>query len=150
MFPCPGSPPTSTACPPTSTRSARPSSGSASRSRTSTAVPATGLRGPLVAGRVEIEELTGLKKPIRWCQVDTGSSNGVEGPRGVICGARNFAVGDLVVVACPARCFPRFTISARKTYGHVSDGMIASARELGIGADHARHPGVPAGRCGPR
>ena len=41
------------------------------------------LTGPLVAGRVlDIEELTGLKKPIRWCQVDTGDA---EGPRGVIC-----------------------------------------------------------------
>ena len=40
----------------------------------------TGLRGPLVAGRVvAIEEMAGLKKPIRWCQVDTGSSNGAEG-----------------------------------------------------------------------
>src|SRR5690606_4224628 len=29
-----------------------------------------------------------------------------------------------------------FEISARKTYGHVSDGMIASARELGLGQEH--------------
>ncbi|NLT26922.1 MAG: phenylalanine--tRNA ligase subunit beta, partial [Microbacteriaceae bacterium] len=29
-----------------------------------------------------------------------------------------------------------FVISARKTYGHVSDGMMASMRELGIGDDH--------------
>ena len=78
------------------------------------------LTGPLVAGRVlEIEELTGLKKPIRWCQVDTGDT---DGPRGIICGARNFAVGDLVVVALPGAVLPGgFAISARETYGHVSD-----------------------------
>jgi phenylalanyl-tRNA synthetase beta chain len=90
--------------------------------------------GPLLAGRVEsIEELQGLKKPIRYCLVDVGA----EQPQGIICGARNFAEGDLVVVALPGAVLPGdFTISARKTYGHVSNGMICSGRELGVSDDH--------------
>ncbi|MDT7612721.1 MAG: phenylalanyl-tRNA synthetase beta chain [Pseudonocardiales bacterium] len=93
------------------------------------------ITGPLVVGLVkEIEELTGLKKPIRWCQVQVGP----ETTNGIICGARNFAVGDLVVVSLPGAVLPGgFVISARKTYGHTSEGMIASSRELGIGSDHA-------------
>ena len=49
--------------------------------------------GPLTVGRVvEIEELTEFKKPIRACKVDVGEAQ----PRDIVCGARNFAVGDLV------------------------------------------------------
>jgi phenylalanyl-tRNA synthetase beta chain len=74
-------------------------------------------------------------KTIRWCQVRI--ADGAE-PRGIVCGAHNFAVGDRVVVALPGAVLPGgFEISARKTYGHVSDGMICSERELGIGDDHA-------------
>ncbi|MCO7221394.1 phenylalanine--tRNA ligase subunit beta [Klenkia sp. PcliD-1-E] len=98
--------------------------------------------GPLVVGKVlEIEELTGFKKPIRYCRVDVGNpgdagGGGREG-RGIVCGARNFAVGDLVVVALPGVVLPgEFAIAARETYGRVSDGMICSVRELGIGEDH--------------
>jgi len=93
------------------------------------------ITGPLVVGLVrEIEELTGLKKPIRWCQVQIGPDT----TNGIICGARNFAVGDLVVVSLPGAVLPGgFAISARRTYGHTSDGMIASSKELGIGSDHA-------------
>ena len=96
-----------------------------------------GFNGTLLVGHVsEIEELTGFKKPIRWCQVDVGSAG--SGVRGIICGASNFAVGDRVAVALPGTILPGdFQIAARETYGHVSDGMICSERELGLGEDHA-------------
>lgn len=93
------------------------------------------ITGPLVIGRVEqIEELTGFKKPIRFCQVEVGESE----PRGIVCGARNFATGDLIVAALPGAVLPGpFEIASRKTYGHISDGMICSVSELGIGSDHS-------------
>ena len=95
-----------------------------------------GVIGELIVGRVEsIEELAEFKKPIRWCQVDVGQAHGRV--RGIICGARNFQAGDLVVVALPGTTLPGgFTITARETYGHVSDGMICSERELGLGDAH--------------
>jgi phenylalanyl-tRNA synthetase beta chain len=97
--------------------------------------PGSDVSGPLVVGRVlsfESEEHPN-GKTIRWCQVDVGEG----GPRGIVCGAPNFSDGDLVVVALPGAVLPGgFEIAARKTYGHVSDGMICSARELGLGDDH--------------
>ncbi|SDD99116.1 phenylalanine--tRNA ligase subunit beta [Rhodococcus tukisamuensis] len=91
--------------------------------------------GPLVVGRVtSITELTEFKKPIRMCQVDVGEAE----DRGIVCGARNFAEGDLIVAALPGAVLPGdFKIAARKTYGQVSDGMICSVAELGIGKDHS-------------
>lgn len=93
--------------------------------------------GPVVVGRVIDfdEEPQKNGKTIRWCQVDVGEANG--GVRGIVCGASNFHPGDKVVVTLPGAVLPGpFPIAARKTYGHVSDGMIASARELGLGDEH--------------
>ena len=86
-------------------------------------VPLGPVTGPLTIGRVtEIAELSEFKKPIRACRVDVG------GPvdREIICGATNFAVGALVVVALPgttllyrlfhgerARVFTRRPLAAR-------------------------------------
>ncbi|SDR26693.1 phenylalanine--tRNA ligase subunit beta [Thermostaphylospora chromogena] len=84
----------------------------------------------VVVGEVlDIEELTGFKKPIRYCQVEVGES----APRGIICGAVNFSVGDRVPVALPGAVLPGgFEIGSRKTYGRLSDGMICSEQELGL------------------
>jgi phenylalanyl-tRNA synthetase beta chain len=110
------------------------------------------VRGPLVVGRVaEIEELTDFKKPIRYCQVEVGETDSGEKERkGIICGATNFAEGNLVVVALPGTVLPGdFEITSRKTYGRVSEGMIASAKELGIGEDHDGILVLPPGSADP-
>lgn len=103
--------------------------------------------GPLTVGRVaEIEELTEFKKPIRACKVDVGEPE----LRDIVCGATNFAVGDLVVAALPGTVLPGdFTIAARKTYGRVSDGMICSSAEMNLGVDHSGILVLPPGTAEP-
>jgi phenylalanyl-tRNA synthetase beta chain len=90
------------------------------------------IRGVVVARVLEIEAIDGQKKPIRWVRLTDGSEE-----RQVICGATNFSVGDVVAYARPPATLPGgFEIAARKTYGHLSDGMICSGRELGLSDDH--------------
>ena len=103
--------------------------------------------GPLTVGRViEIEDLTEFKKPIRACKVDVGEDDARE----IICGATNFVAGDLVVVALPGTTLPGgFKITERKTYGRTSDGMICSAAELGLTADHSGILVLPPGTAEP-
>ncbi len=115
------------------------------------------VEGPLVVGRVLslVKEAQANGKIINYCRVDVGVHNdpaglnglaighapddGLDFPpsRGIVCGAHNFVEGDYVVVVLPGGVLPGpFSISGRKTYGHWSDGMICSARELGLGDDH--------------
>ena len=103
--------------------------------------------GPLTVGRViEIEDLTEFKKPIRACKVDVGEDDARE----IICGATNFVTGDLVVVALPGTTLPGgFKITERKAYGRTSDGMICSAAELGLAADHSGILVLPPGTAEP-
>jgi len=99
----------------------------------------TEISGPLVVGRVLTMEPEPQKngKTINWCTVDVGAANGTGEPQGIVCGAHNFKPGDLVVVILPGGVLPGgFQIGARKTYGHLSAGMICSGRELGISDDH--------------
>jgi phenylalanyl-tRNA synthetase beta chain len=100
--------------------------------------------GPIVVGQVVefVEEPQSNGKTIRWCQVQVApagekAADGGADLRGIVCGALNFEVGDKVVVCLPGSVLPGdFRISARSTYGHVSDGMIASGRELNLSDDH--------------
>ena len=107
--------------------------------------------GPLTIGRVStIEELTEFKKPIRACTVDVGEGSNGGSDRDIVCGATNFAVGDLVAVALPGATLPGdFQIATRKTYGRTSDGMICSAAELGMGTDHSGILVLPPGTAEP-
>ncbi|MCP1413360.1 phenylalanine--tRNA ligase subunit beta [Paenarthrobacter sp. A20] len=111
--------------------------------------PTDELTGPVVVGQVLslVKEPQTNGKTINWCQVRvvpegqeqmlTGEGIDPSGVQGIICGAHNFVEGDKVVVTLPGAVLPgNFQISARKTYGHLSAGMIASVRELGIGDDH--------------
>ncbi|MGO8956539.1 MAG: phenylalanine--tRNA ligase subunit beta [Streptosporangiaceae bacterium] len=99
------------------------------------------ITGVVVAEVLSIEELTGFNKPIRYCQVSAGDGR----ERHVICGATNFAAGDRVALATPGAILPGgFEIGARKTYGRVSEGMICSVFELGIGDDHSGIMVLPA------
>jgi len=103
------------------------------------------IQGPLVVGQVvSIEQVEGQKKPIRYVGLDCGEAE----VRYVICGASNFSVGDRVVVSLPGAVLPGgFEIAARQTYGHTSNGMICSARELNLSDDHTGiivlHEGKP-------
>lgn len=101
--------------------------------------------GPVVVGQVLefTDEPQSNGKTIRWCSVRVApegqkAADGGEDVRGIVCGASNFEVGDKVVVCLPGSVLPGdFAIAARSTYGHISDGMLASAKELSLNDDHA-------------
>jgi len=84
----------------------------------------------LVGQVLDIEELAGFAKAIRYCHVDVGTA-----VHEVVCGAANFAVGDRVAFATPGSRLPGGMIGTRTTYGHTSDGMICSAAELALSPD---------------
>ena len=73
------------------------------------------------------------------------------GERDIVCGARNFSVGDHVPVALPGARLPNsMEIAKRVVRGETSDGMLCSARELKVADDHSGimvlDPDTPVGK----
>lgn len=68
------------------------------------------------------------------CRVDDGSGQ----PRQIVCGAKNYRVGDKVPLALPGAVLPGdFKIKTGKLRGVESEGMMCSAKELGLAGDAA-------------
>ncbi len=90
-----------------------------------------GLADVVVARVVEVGPIDGADK-IRRVVVDDGSA-----PVEVVCGAWNFAAGDLVPLAPVGATLPGgMAIGRRKLKGVVSNGMLCSGRELRLSEDH--------------
>jgi phenylalanyl-tRNA synthetase beta chain len=94
---------------------------------------------PALTSVVVGEVLTRAQHPnadkLSVCTVDLGPVGGV---KTIVCGAQNYKVGDRVPVALPGAVLPgNFTIKQSKIRGELSDGMMCSAKELGISEDAA-------------
>ena len=93
--------------------------------------PTGGIRGVRIA---EVRDMAPVEGSDKLTLVDVFDGDRT---RRIVCGARNFAVGDRVPAALPGAQLPGgFTIERREIFGETSDGMLASARELGIADDH--------------
>ena len=90
------------------------------------------LAGILTARVVEVSQHPDADRLV-LVRIDAGGEE-----RSVVCGARNFAPGDVVPWAAPGAKLPGgIEIGRRKVRGAWSDGMLASARELGVFDDHS-------------
>lgn len=93
--------------------------------------PGKGIRGVVVA---QVQEIDPHPNADNLSMVTVATE---EGAQRVVCGARNFAVGDKVALARVGATLPEMTITERKIRGETSAGMLCSASELGVSKDHA-------------
>jgi phenylalanyl-tRNA synthetase beta chain len=85
----------------------------------------------VVVARIESSERHPDADKLSICQVDDGSPS----RRQIVCGAKNYSVGDHVPLALPGAKIGDMLIKAGKLRGVASDGMLCSARELGLSED---------------
>lgn len=92
-----------------------------------------GLEGIVVARVLETSPHPDADR-IQLVQVDPGDG----GPLQICCGAFNMTAGDLVPLATVGTTMPGgMEIAARRMRGEMSNGMLCSPSELGLGEDHS-------------
>jgi phenylalanyl-tRNA synthetase beta chain len=91
------------------------------------------LRDVLVARVLEVKPHPNADR-LSLCSVDAGGAAPLE----VVCGASNVQAGKAYPFAPVGATLPGgLTLDRRKIRGVESNGMLCSAKELGLGADHA-------------
>src|SRR5579859_2914727 len=103
-----------------------------------------GLEKVVVGTLLEVNKHPNADK-LTLCRVRLGAEE-----RQIVCGAKNMKAGDKVAVALPGAKLPNGAkIEKSKMRGEVSDGMLCSVKELGLGEDAAGiwilPPGSPEG-----
>ncbi|MGH2826955.1 MAG: phenylalanine--tRNA ligase subunit beta [Actinomycetota bacterium] len=93
--------------------------------------PGEGLSGVIVAEVLNIDKHPNADT--LWL-VDVRTD---AGEQRIVCGVRNFAVGDRVPLARVGAQLPGMTITERKIRGETSQGMLCSGAELGVSRDHS-------------
>ncbi|HEX5616439.1 MAG TPA: phenylalanine--tRNA ligase subunit beta [Acidimicrobiia bacterium] len=94
--------------------------------------PGREIAGVVVARVLDVVPHPNADK-LRLCDVDFG-----DGHTRVVCGAPNVVPGMVAPFAPAGATLPGgFTLERRKIRGVVSDGMLCSAAELGLGDDHS-------------
>ncbi|HEY6059785.1 MAG TPA: phenylalanine--tRNA ligase subunit beta [Gemmatimonadales bacterium] len=87
----------------------------------------------LIARVIEVKAHPNADR-LRLCLVDAG---GADGPLEVVCGASNVEAGKRYPFAPVGATLPGgVKLERRKIRGIASNGMLCSARELGLGQDH--------------
>ena len=93
--------------------------------------PGVGIQGVVVSEVLTIEPHPNADN-LTLVEITTGTEQ-----ERVVCGARNFAVGDKIPYAGVGARLPELEITERKIRGEVSRGMLCSAAELGVSKDHS-------------
>lgn len=92
----------------------------------------------IVVKVIKVEKHPNADK-LNVCQIDAGKSEPIQ----VVCGAPNVREGILAAWLPPGAVVPStidkdpFKLEAREIRGEMSNGMLASLKELGIGDDHS-------------
>ncbi|HEX4775628.1 MAG TPA: phenylalanine--tRNA ligase subunit beta, partial [Acidimicrobiia bacterium] len=94
--------------------------------------PGRDVEGVVVARVLDVREHPKSTKGLTLVDIDAGGTTTT-----VVCGARNLAPGDVVPYAPVGARIPGQTLKRKPVAGIESDGMLCSARELGLGDDHS-------------